>query len=140
MFELPNLEEKQIQAFLTIVKDRRQPIKEEAKNNLPELNTTLQQLSFSDQDSLLHRQRIIVDKIIEWVNNQQDKKEIQDRIRLLSQRINLDEVLQEDDDKETPNCDLETTIANLQIISNETLIQANQIVEKSQSLINNHES
>jgi len=137
MFQLPNLEEKQIQAFLKIVKDTQQPISEEAKNNLPELNTTLQQLSFYPQDSLRDRQKIIAGKIVEWINNQQDKKEIKDRIRLLSQRINLDEVLREDDDEEIPNCELETTIANLQLISNETLINANPIGENSQSPTNN---
>ena len=136
MFQLPNLEEKQIQDFLTVIRDKKQPISEEAKNNLPELNTTLQQLSFSPQDSLRARQRIIAGKIIEWVNNH-NYTEIKDRIRSLSQRINLDEVLQEDDDKETPNCDLETTIANLQLISNETLINANPIGENSQSPTNN---
>ena len=136
MAQLHNLEEKQIQAFLRIIKDKKQPISEEAKNNLPELNTTLQQLSFSPQDSLRHRQKIISRKIVEWFKNHQ-YEDIKDRIRLLSQRINLDEVLREDDDEEIPNCELETTIANLQLISNEILINANPIGENSQSPTNN---
>lgn len=139
-----NSDAKKIKAFLMIIQDKTQPISEEARGNLLELNETLKQLSFSPEDKLLRKQEIIVDKIFAWIK-QHEYREIRDRIKEQinsPSRVNLEEAAppSTNENTKTPICEIAETINNIILIENESLLQSNSSTENTQSLTSNNES